>query len=71
MASEDEFMAALRDSTFATMQEARGFIEWYEQAEHVSAWDTHRARQAAELVTLWESLAVHRALPTREAEHEP
>jgi hypothetical protein len=42
----DEQARLLRESAFATLDDVRRFIEWYDTHEHHSRWDDQRYEQA-------------------------
>ena len=48
----ESLAAKLRDSSFATIADAQRFVQWYEQAEHVSEWDKARVALANQLIDL-------------------
>ena len=48
----ENLAARLRASAHETIRDAQRFIQWYEQAEHVSDWDKTRAAQASEIIVL-------------------
>jgi hypothetical protein len=53
----DEFHTALRESAFATYEDALAFLEWYyEDGQSLSSWDFTRYEQAKHLESLFKQL---------------
>jgi hypothetical protein len=55
-AMNEQLIAQLRSSPFATLEEARDFLEWFNGAKAVSDWDVYRAQSAKQLAALEEAI---------------
>jgi hypothetical protein len=49
---DEKLVALLRASPFATLEEAKDFLEWFNAAQAVSDWDVYRAQSAKQLADL-------------------